>query len=149
MVHYLEQENGLGVRENATVIVGPRTTEMVFEPDEYTGAKNQVVIPGPEVDPKTMSTIVVEKESKGLAKIQVYPVGDLVPLGSPADELAKVADLDKADTYIVYAAGGSDVRHVFVSGQPLVQNRRLLTIDIREIMDRVNTIALEIRKPWI
>jgi uncharacterized protein YfaS (alpha-2-macroglobulin family) len=67
MVHYLEQENGLGVRENATVIVGPRTTEMVFEPDEYTGAKNQVVIPGPEVDPQTMSTVVVEKQSKGFA----------------------------------------------------------------------------------
>jgi hypothetical protein len=67
MVHYLEQEDGLGVREDATVIVGPRVTEMVFEPDEYTGAKNQVVIPGPEVDSETMSTVIVEKESKGFA----------------------------------------------------------------------------------
>ncbi len=67
MVHYLEQEDGLGVREDATVIVGPRTTEMIFEPDEYTGAKNQVVVPGSEVDPATMSTIVVEKQSNGFA----------------------------------------------------------------------------------
>jgi uncharacterized protein YfaS (alpha-2-macroglobulin family) len=67
LVHYLEQEDGLGVREDATVIVGPRITEMVFEPDEYTGAKNQVVVTGPEVDPKTMSTIVVEKRSQGFA----------------------------------------------------------------------------------
>jgi len=67
LVHYLEQEDGLGVREDATVIVGPRVTEMVFEPDEYTGARNRVIVPGPEVDPKTMSTVVVEKEAKGFA----------------------------------------------------------------------------------
>jgi 5-methylthioadenosine/S-adenosylhomocysteine deaminase len=51
-------------------------------------------------------------------------------------------------SHMVYAAGGSDVRHVFVSGQPLVQDRRLLAMDIRKIMDRVNNIAQEIRKPW-
>jgi len=67
LVHYLEQEDGLGVREDVTVIVGPRRTEMVFEPDDYTGGRNRVLIPGPEVDPKTMSTIQVEKEAKGFA----------------------------------------------------------------------------------
>ena len=67
LVHYLEAEDGLGVREDATVIIGPRRTEMVFEPDEYTVARNRVIIPGPEVDPKTMSTIIVEKEAKGFA----------------------------------------------------------------------------------
>ena len=67
MVHYLEQEDGLGVREDATVIIGPRTTEMVFEPDEYTGARNRVLIPGSEIDPETMSTVIVEKEAKGFA----------------------------------------------------------------------------------
>ena len=67
LVHYLEQEDGLGIREDATVIIGPRRTEMVFEPDEYTGARNRVIVPGPEVDPKTMSTIIVEKQAKGFA----------------------------------------------------------------------------------
>jgi uncharacterized protein YfaS (alpha-2-macroglobulin family) len=67
MVHYLEAEDGLGVREEATVTVGPRVTEMVFEPDEYTGARNRVIIPGPEIDPETMSTVVVEKQSRGFA----------------------------------------------------------------------------------
>ncbi len=67
LVHYLEAEDGLGVREDATVIIGPRRTEMVFEPDEYTGARNRVIVPGPEVDPKTMSTIIVEKQAKGFA----------------------------------------------------------------------------------
>jgi uncharacterized protein YfaS (alpha-2-macroglobulin family) len=66
IVHYLEKENALGVREDAKVTIGPVTASWVFEPDHYTEKKNQVVVPGPKVDPKTMSTITVEKTSPGL-----------------------------------------------------------------------------------
>ncbi len=65
LVHYLETEDALAVREAATVTAGPRVETFTFEPDEYTGKKNQVVIAGDDVDPATMSTIVVEKESQG------------------------------------------------------------------------------------
>ncbi|TNF83728.1 MAG: hypothetical protein EP299_00935 [Acidobacteria bacterium] len=65
LIHYLEREGALGVREEATVVVGPDTRTFVFEPDEYTGKKNQIVVTGGEIDPQTMSTIVVEKETKG------------------------------------------------------------------------------------
>ena len=44
---------------------GLRTTLFVFEPDEYTGGRNRVIVAGEDIDPKTMSTIVVEKPSKG------------------------------------------------------------------------------------
>jgi uncharacterized protein YfaS (alpha-2-macroglobulin family) len=64
---YLKMEGALGLREDATVTVGGVKTSFVFEPDRYTGAKNQVVIPGDKLDLKTASTVVVEKESKGLA----------------------------------------------------------------------------------
>ena len=47
--------------------VGPKITDFVFEPDEYTGARNRVIVTGEEIDPATMSTIVVEKVSKGFA----------------------------------------------------------------------------------
>jgi uncharacterized protein YfaS (alpha-2-macroglobulin family) len=67
LAHYLQQEDSLGVREEVSVIVGPRTRRFVFEPDEYTGARNRVVVEGERIDPKTMSTIVVEKPSKGFA----------------------------------------------------------------------------------
>jgi uncharacterized protein YfaS (alpha-2-macroglobulin family) len=67
LVKYLEQEGALGIREDAKVTVGPKTVEFVFEPDKYTGKKNQVVIPGPELDPAKSSTVVVEKSSKGFA----------------------------------------------------------------------------------
>ncbi|HEX7578510.1 MAG TPA: hypothetical protein VF580_00790, partial [Thermoanaerobaculia bacterium] len=67
LAHYLKKEGALGIREDATVTVGPQKVTFTFEPDRYTGKKNQVVIPGEKVDPKTMSTISVSKESKGFA----------------------------------------------------------------------------------
>ena len=66
LVHYLQKEGALGTREDATVRVCNQTVQYVFEPDKYTGKKNQTVIPGEKVDPATCSTVVVEKESKGI-----------------------------------------------------------------------------------
>ncbi len=64
LVKYLEKEGALGIREAAKITVGPKTVEMVFEPDVYTGKKNQVVVAGPEVTPQH-SAISVSKETKG------------------------------------------------------------------------------------
>jgi uncharacterized protein YfaS (alpha-2-macroglobulin family) len=47
------------------VTVAGKTTEMVFEPDVYSG-KRQVVIPGPELGKQT-ATVTVTKETKGFA----------------------------------------------------------------------------------
>jgi uncharacterized protein YfaS (alpha-2-macroglobulin family) len=65
LVHYLKQTGALGIPEDATVTVGNRKVTFRFEPDRYTGEKNRIVIPGAQVDPKTTSTVVVEKEGKG------------------------------------------------------------------------------------
>ncbi len=67
LVHYLEHEGALAIREDATVTVGPIRRTFVFEPDSYTGARNRVIVPGSEIDPETMSTVTVEKSSKGFA----------------------------------------------------------------------------------
>lgn len=66
LVHYLKAEGQLGVQERAAVKIGPRTSSFVFEPDKYTGKKNQIVVAGEEIDPKTMSSILVEKDTPGL-----------------------------------------------------------------------------------
>jgi uncharacterized protein YfaS (alpha-2-macroglobulin family) len=65
LAYYLKSEGALGVREDATVTVGGQKTTFTFEPDRYTGSKNQVVVPGEKVSPAS-ATVVVEKESKGL-----------------------------------------------------------------------------------
>lgn len=66
LVHYLEAEGQLGVREAVRVEVGGRTHDFVFEPDEYTGKNQQLVIAGADVEPARDATIVVEKETPGL-----------------------------------------------------------------------------------
>jgi alpha-2-macroglobulin len=65
LAHYLKKTGQLGIRENATVTVGNQKTSFIFEPDRFSGKKNQIVIPGEKIDPKTTANIVVEKESKG------------------------------------------------------------------------------------
>ncbi len=65
LAHYLKETGQLGIREDATVTVGNQKTSFVFEPDKYTGKKNQIVIAGDRIDPRTASTITVEKTSKG------------------------------------------------------------------------------------
>ena len=66
LVHYLDREGQLGQREEATVQVGERMESFVFEPDSYTGGGNQWLISGPDIEPLTDSTVVVEKSTPGL-----------------------------------------------------------------------------------
>ena len=66
LVHHLQREGTLAVREEARVVAGPVTRTYVFEPDEYTGKKNRLIIPGDEIDPATQATVTVEKETPGL-----------------------------------------------------------------------------------
>ncbi len=65
LVHYLDREKQLGAREAATVRVGGRTTDFVFEPDRYTGRSNQIAIPGEQLDAST-AKVEVEKETPGI-----------------------------------------------------------------------------------
>ncbi|MGC4116738.1 MAG: alpha-2-macroglobulin family protein [Myxococcales bacterium] len=87
LVHYLKAENQLGVRENAKVTVGPLQHSFVFEPDQYTGKKNQIVIAGEKLDPKTMSKVVVEKDSPGFlfASASWHFSTDLLPKEDKGD----------------------------------------------------------------
>jgi 5-methylthioadenosine/S-adenosylhomocysteine deaminase len=56
----------------------------------------------------------------------------LVPLYNPYSQL-------------VYAATGADVRTVVIAGRVVVQDRRLLTLEVEEVMARVREYAQQIR----
>jgi 5-methylthioadenosine/S-adenosylhomocysteine deaminase len=51
-------------------------------------------------------------------------------------------------SHLVYAAGGSDVDHVIINGQVIMKDRRLLRIDLKEIMAQAGEKADLVRK-WI
>jgi alpha-2-macroglobulin len=67
LTRVLEAEGALAVRETVDVTVGDRRGHFDFEPDAYTGKAAQMVVGGPDIDPRTSATIVVEKSGKGLA----------------------------------------------------------------------------------
>ncbi len=67
LAHYLKKTAQLGLREEIRVTAGDTQKNFVFEPDEYTGKKNQIVIPGEEIDAQKHATVVVEKDTKGYA----------------------------------------------------------------------------------
>ena len=67
LAHYLKSESALAVREAIRITVGSQSASFEFDPERYTGKKNQLVIPGDKIDPKTSSTVVAEKSGKGLA----------------------------------------------------------------------------------
>lgn len=65
LASYFRVMGGLDAREAVEVSVGDRRNEFVFEPDRYTGRKNQLVVPGPEIRPEADATITVTKDTPG------------------------------------------------------------------------------------
>jgi uncharacterized protein YfaS (alpha-2-macroglobulin family) len=90
LAKYLKVTRQLGVKEVALVTVGNQKTRFTFDPDQYTGKKNQIVIPGDKIDPKTTSTITVEKETPGfmLASATWHFSTEKMPGESRGDYLA-------------------------------------------------------------
>ncbi len=67
LAHYLDETATLGNKEVINVDLGSQKTEFVFEPDKYTGKKNQIVVPGEKVIPGIHSKITVSKSTPGFA----------------------------------------------------------------------------------
>jgi uncharacterized protein YfaS (alpha-2-macroglobulin family) len=69
LASYLKATKTLAVREEARVEVAHQKTTFVFEPDRFTGKKNQIVVPGGKLDAVRRpedATVVVEKTTPGL-----------------------------------------------------------------------------------
>ena len=65
----------------------------------------------------------------------------LVDLGSP-----HLCPVHEVVSHLVYTARGSDVRSVVIDGRVVVQDRRLLTLDLPIIMEAVREISSEIKE---
>ena len=49
-------------------------------------------------------------------------------------------------SHLVYAAAGSDVDTTIINGRVVMENRRLLSLDVEAVMDAVNRIAADLRQ---
>ncbi len=63
---FLKQTGALGVRETVTAEACGAKTTFTFEPDKYTGKKNQLVIAGDKLGPEC-ATVKATKGGKGMA----------------------------------------------------------------------------------
>jgi 5-methylthioadenosine/S-adenosylhomocysteine deaminase len=79
-------------------------------------------------------------------------IGELSP-GKWADIIVvdmqkpHLTPLYKPVSHLVYAARGADVRHSIIHGRLVMEDRRLLTLDVEEVMDRVRSFARCVHPP--
>ncbi|MGD8962996.1 MAG: amidohydrolase [Desulfobacterales bacterium] len=105
-------------------------------------------------DPTTMdATTVVEMATIGSARAIGLDnqIGSLEK-GKQADVIIienrspHLTPMYHPESHIVYAAKSADVRDVIVAGRVLVRNRQILSLDVEQIMSKVNQIADQIIK---
>lgn len=66
LVHYLKDENQLGIEEKINAKIGANINKQwLFKPDEYTGHNRQLVVTGKKIT-ADMADITLSKETKGL-----------------------------------------------------------------------------------
>lgn len=62
---YMKQTGSLAVREEAGVDLGGRKYAFVFEPDQYSGGRNQIIVESEQIKPERMAEVTVDKKGKG------------------------------------------------------------------------------------
>jgi len=107
------------------------------------------------MDPTVMDAVSVLR----MATIEGSRALGLEDVGSV--EMGKKADLIVVDTYkphltpmynpfshLVYAARGSDVRHAVINGQLVMTDRKLLTLNLEDVMKQARDSAMSVKK-WV
>jgi 5-methylthioadenosine/S-adenosylhomocysteine deaminase len=81
-----------------------------------------------------------------IGSLEVGKLADLVVVDQDAPHATPRYHLNRNNVYshLVYAAHASDVRHVWVHGRQLLQDRELLTIDLPNVQARAREMAQRI-----
>jgi len=106
------------------------------------------------LDPTLMpaETVVAMATRQGARVLGMEEITGVLKAGMKADII--LIDLNRPHltpmynpySHLVYAVNGSDVKTVFIHGKMLMKDRKLLTLDEEEIMQRVCRIAVRIRE---
>jgi 5-methylthioadenosine/S-adenosylhomocysteine deaminase len=108
------------------------------------------------LDPTLMDAVTVLKMAtiEGARSLGLQDITGSLEIGKKADAI--IIDTCKPHlvpaynpfSHIVYTAQGSDVRDVIVNGQLLVKDRKILTVEIENIMKKVITFSKNIN-PYV
>ena len=108
------------------------------------------------LDPTVMDakTVVRMATIEGAKALGMEKITGSLQIGKKADII--IIDLNKPHltpiyneySHLVYAANGADVDTVIINGKVVMENRRLLTLDETEVMQKVGEIAVKIKKSF-
>jgi len=108
------------------------------------------------MNPTVMDALSVLKMAtiEGAKALGFEDITGSLEVGKRADAI--VVDIHKphltpmynATSHIVYAASGGDVMHSIINGQLVMEDRKLLTLDIAEIIARAKETSVQVRS-WL
>jgi len=106
------------------------------------------------LDPTVMDagTVIRMAARKGAKALALGNITGSLEVGKKADVIT--VDLNKPHltpmyneySHLVYVAGGADVDTVLIGGKTVMRNRRLLTVDESEVIEKVKGIAARIKR---
>jgi 5-methylthioadenosine/S-adenosylhomocysteine deaminase len=108
------------------------------------------------LDPTVMDALSVLKMATidGARVLGLQDVTGSLEVGKKADVIVinthkpHLTPMYNAISHLVYAARGNDVSHSIINGRPVMENRKLLTLDIAEIMTRARETSIRVRS-WL
>jgi 5-methylthioadenosine/S-adenosylhomocysteine deaminase len=121
----------------------------LFDEMKCAGVLNKVASADPSVLPSTaLLRMVTVDAARALGieshcgSLEVGKQADVIALDMESPHLQPLHDIPAT---LVYSAKGLDVRHVWVAGRRLIQDRRPLNLDAGEVYARVNAIWRRLR----
>ena len=108
------------------------------------------------LDPTVMDARTVLKMAtiQGARVLGLQDVTGSLEVGKKADVIVidthkpHLTPMYNATSHLVYAARGNDVSHSIINGQPVMEDRKLLTLDITEIIARARETSIRVRS-WL
>ena len=108
------------------------------------------------LDPTVMDSITVLRMAtiQGARALGLQDITGSLEVGKKADVIVidthkpHLTPMYNATSHLVYAARGNDVRHSIINGQPVMEDRKLLTLDLAEIIARAREMSIRVRS-WL
>jgi 5-methylthioadenosine/S-adenosylhomocysteine deaminase len=108
------------------------------------------------LDPTVMDALTVLRMAtiEGAKALGLQDITGSLKVGKKADVIVidthqpHLTPMYNATSHLVYAARGNDVMHSIINGQPVMEDRKLLTLDLAEIIAHAREKSIHVRS-WL